>query len=253
MIKVEIGGTHYRVCSEWSDVTVQKASDLLKHRIPDSLKAVYDLAFTPMTGTVEDHVRAVEEKEQSISFEDQHKNIPLFFSRVIEALSDIPGEVLNKISVHSIKTIYHSYLRKFVEGVWYFPSEFQPMDLTSFEFDGETYYLPTSGNVFGEKVPLVDVTALEFCESADLQVYVSRMTADKDFSRIANIVSILCRPKGEKYNETVSLARAEKFKGLPMDIVWSVFFSLIRPSVILSQYGQISFLGEMAKEARQMN
>jgi len=252
MIDVKIHEVTYRVSSDWSDITIDQAASLLNLKMPDSLKAVYDIAMKPGELSPDQHAAKVQEVENAISLQDQHKNIPRYFSHVIEVLSNIPANILKQTDVNSIKTLYHMYLKQFVEGVHFFPV-MENKDISHFEFDGVKYWLPTDKVIFGQKVPMVDVTALEFAESADLMIYMTKLSQERDFTRAANMIAILCRPEGEPYDESTALLRAEQFKSLTMDIVWNVFFSLITPLVIANQYVQISFLEGLAKEKAVMN
>ena len=69
------------------------------------------------------------------------------------------------------------------------------------------------------------ISTIQFTEAADLDLYM-RDLDDKNYSVLANIVSIICLKEGEEYDEEVCLKRAEKFKDVTMDIAWDVFFYL---------------------------
>ena len=253
MIILKINEVMYSIASDWTDVTVSQAASLLNLKMPDSLKELYDIQMKPGDLTPEQHDFKISQAEDAMSLVDQYKNIPRYFSRVIETLSNIPAGVLRRVDVNSIKALYHTYVRKFVEGVHYFPADYQYKDIGSFEFDGVKYLLPVDKKIFGQAVPMVDVTALEFSESADLMIYMARLSKDRDFSRVANMVSILCRPEGEQYDEGIALQRAEQFQNLTMDVCWNVFFSLITPLIIANQYVQISFMDGLARERVRTN
>lgn len=248
MLTIDINGTNYNVCDAWGDITIERADRLLKLRLPDGLRDVYNVAFNPGGMTPEEHEQKVAEVTERMSFDDQYHNVPKYMFRVVELLSDIPVDVLKKVDVMSVRTLYHSYLRKFVEGVNYQPTDYEPPSIEHFDFEGVRYYLPTSKNILGVNVPCIDMTALEFAESTDLMSQLARADGEKDFTRYANVISIMCRPDGEPYDEGLALARAERFKGLTMDVVWSVFFSLIRPFVILNQLEQTYFLLDLMEE-----
>lgn len=248
MISVKVGGKDYRVKNEWKDITIQEASNVLGITIPDSLKKCYDVSFQSASLSEEEYNKKMDEVTREISIEDQFKAIPRYFSEIIEVLSDIPHEVILLSDVVSIKALYHSYLKHIVEGMYFTPTNYKLSDITFFDFEGERYYLPTNKTVFGKPVPMADISALEFTESADLLIHVSAMTKDRDFARVANLIAILCRKEGEKYDEKISLERAEKFKALTMDVTWNVFFSLIAPLVIV---GQSALIASLEKEVQK--
>jgi hypothetical protein len=251
MVLIKINGKDYRVADSWADITISQAAALLTLSMPESLKSVYSAALNPGGLLGDMHTARIQEAEQAISVEDQYKNIPLYFSRVTETLSDIPVDVLRTVNVNSIKTLYHTYLKTFVEGMHFSPEATQFENIGKFTYNGTEYHLPTNKEIFGQKVPLVNISALEFAESSSLMISLVKMGEDKDFTQAANLISILCRPEGEPYNEDVCLQRAEQFKGLTMDICWSVFFSLITPLVILGQCAQISMLEGLIKEEKE--
>lgn len=253
MVTVKVNGAGYRVASEWSDITISQAGALLDITLPDVLRKIYALYRNEEGLKDEEIMERIEQAGESISFEEQYKGLPKFYSRVLEVLSDIPGDVLNRTDVISISTIYRTYLSQFIDGLWVRPA-YEHREITFFDFEDRRYYLPEDREVFGTVVPMVNITALEFTESADLMIQATRMGTDRDFRRIANLISILCRPKNgderETYNEVVCLARAEKFLELKMDVAWDVFFSLITPLIIAGQYVQICSLEEMIEESK---
>jgi len=90
---------------------------------------------------------------------------------------------------------------------------------------------------------MIDVSALEYSESADLMTAFSSLSGGaKDYSRLPMLVAILCRPKGEPYDEEAAIQRSETFESLTMDVVWSVFFSLSIPAIISRQFDQTYLL-----------
>jgi hypothetical protein len=250
MIDVKINGTGYQICTAWGDITIAQAAALLALKMPDSLYKVYLLAIRPGELTPEENNARIAQAEKEISLEDQHKTIPAYFLQVVNLLSNIPAPVLMQIDVNTIRTVYHLYSKRFVEGVHFFPADYKHENIASFDFQGHTYKLPTSKLVFGRETPMADLSALEFTESADLMIHISNMSADRDFSRTANIVSILCRPEGEPYNENVCIARAEQFKELPMNVCWNVFFSLIEPLHMYAQFIQLYSIVEQERANR---
>ena len=86
---------------------------------------------------------------------------------------------------------------------------------------------PSSKTVLGVSIPFYNESALAFAESADMELFAEDMAGGR-YKWATNIISILCRPEGEKYNEQRSLERAEKMGELTMDIFWDVFFCSIK-------------------------
>lgn len=112
---------------------------------------------------------------------------------------------------------------------------YQPKEFEKFEFEGVEYRMPLSINDgFGGVMPMAEVTAEEWAESNDL-----RIASNNPIEYAHLIVAILCRPEGEKYNESVARERAEKFKQLPCSLAFDVFFcKFVRMSTFLALTGQ---------------
>lgn len=242
MITAKIKDNHYQICHEWSDLTIERAARLHAIKMPESLYNCYEVAITSASMPKEKAEKRIATAETQITIEDQHKNFPRYFGEVLCCLSDVPPDMISKIDVLSIKAVYHTYLKQFVEGVHFIPSNYRPNEITGFEFMGERFELPSDTEIFGERVPMVNVTALEFAESAHYMITITTLQQAKDFAQIANLIAILCRPEGELYNEETVLKRAREFRGLPMTTTWDVFFSLIVPLIIYGQSAQTSSL-----------
>ena len=103
----------------------------------------------------------------------------------------------------------------------------------------------------GVEKPFFDRTAIEFTECADLELF-SKSFAGGKFEVAPNIISIICRPKQEKYNAAVCLLRADGFSELTMDTVWEVFFCFQKHINLSEQITAISLI-EKAIKVRQAN
>lgn len=242
MLLTTVNGQEFEICESWHDVTIEKAVELYNVKLPEKLADIYKVMYySPISQ--EEKVAVISDLQGKITDEDLYKHFPSFYAKVLEILSDIPHDIIKKTDVISVKSIYITYLQKFVEGVMFFP-EFDYSPIKSFRFRDVEYFLPVSREVFGVDVPMVDVTALEFTESADMLSAVSSL--QKDISKLATLVAILCRPQGEAYDEQTTIQRTKEFQDLPMDVVWSVFFSLAVPLIIWQQSAAMYSLRKVA-------
>lgn len=106
---------------------------------------------------------------------------------------------------------------------------YEPKGLEKFEHNGVEYYLPRlTADGFGGLLPMADETAESWAESNDLH-----LACANPYKYMPLIVAILCRPKGEAYNEQVARERAEGFKQLPAYIAFEVFFCKLMQQGIL--------------------
>ena len=90
-------------------------------------------------------------------------------------------------------------------------------DQGKFRCGDETLCFPKSERTFdGACIPLCDVSALQWCEAADLYL------ADK-WEYAPLIVAVLCKGDESEYMEPVVKRRAESMKNCPMSIITDLF------------------------------
>ena len=233
MIAAKIGGAQYMIPSEWEDITIRQAVGVLEIPMPESLMRIYREAAgrnenDPAWGD------RMEKLYSEIPEEDIHKHLPEYRMKVLSVLCEIPEEVLRKTNTFSITSAYNIYMMGFENGLHFLPTDYKPELIDGFTFEGIRYCFPKSRKMFSDLIPMFDATAIEFTESADLMIGLSKL--QKDFRKAALLIAILCRPDGERYDEATALNRADRFLGLPMSVVWDVFFSLITQSAILKAF-----------------
>jgi hypothetical protein len=207
MIVIAIGDKDYNLPTSWSEITLSRCVELARlcDDMPDGLRKLYAAS-------------------EPLDDECEVKYSPEWYGRVISLLAEVPVELMSQCQWYDRTVIYRQYLEKIVLECMASPNEVE--QITTFTHNGTEYHLPMSApSMSGDQIG-ANVTTIEFTECADLEIY-SRQLKGGKLEVMANIVSILCRPKGEKYNEQVSLIRAKEFASLPMSTVWSVFFSLV--------------------------
>ena len=247
MYIISVNGTNYKCLESWREMTVAKAIEIqqILDDIPTLIRELYDLHVSKSDTRDED----INKLHAKISVEDRIKIFPLFYGEIIRVFTDIPGEVMSQIMWDMRTEFYKAYCEKLVLGLLY--GDYSNIkNIESFEFRDvdkpliiETYILPTSDHALAnpdkseqkmESKPMANTQTIEFTEVADLEIYGEQGTGGK-YQVAANIISILCRPKGEVYDEKTSLRRADIFMDLTMDIVWEVFFCIHQLSTISSQ------------------
>lgn len=200
----------YKIPENWDEITLSKAIEIFTIPLPEKLKEYYDL-------------KLAQKEIVGISQKDLIKTFPTYYGKVLECFG-VPKNVVNKISPIDRSAFYNTYLMEFVLGLHYSPNyEIRKVGYIDY---GERLYMPDFKNVLGQEIPMGYATALEFAEMADLQIYAQDLAEGK-YKVAANIASIMCRPKGEPYDEGVCLKRAGKMVDMKMSDVWEVFFCLI--------------------------
>lgn len=218
MINITINNEQFKVCESWQDVTIRQAANVFRlcDSMPDKLKRLYQALIDK---------EGVDEIVDTFTDEDRIKAHPEFYGRVMCELSDVDSITVNKILWHDRTAFYHQYIEKFIIGLLHHPFDFQQTEESYFRFKGRKYMYPQDKVVINDRRPMGEADTIEFAESADLELASRKMSGGK-YEVAANIVSILCRPEGEAYNEQTSLKRAEQFHDLPMTVFWQVFFCL---------------------------
>lgn len=222
--------------------------DTVKASMPDKLSTIYTLQTQKKT-TVQQE--ALEEAYKELNNADMRKHFPRFYGICLEALSDIPSDVMERVLWDDRTATYKQMAEHFVLGMM-FGDYSQIENIKEIEFNEETLLLPITDKVLNMTIPMAGEPIITFTEAADLQIYSEDMAGGK-FGVAANIVSILCRPEGEAYNEKVSLKRAEGLKELTMDKVWEVFFCITQQVTISKQNTLISSLEARLNRLKEQN
>ena len=225
MVDFRIDKKKYQFPSTWGDVTIKDATRLhqLCKSIPDKLKEKYDIILSSSNNNqAEDEVRKWIE---SCDADDTVKEFPMFYGKVILSLSNVPEDIIDYTTIESRLHIYTRYLEKFVLGAMYNGVGYDHAGITSFDFKGNEYLLPSTKRMGELLIPMESISTVQFCEASDLMAMIGKQ--NEGFKYSAYIVAILCLTKGEVYDEDKILERSKEFEDLPMDIVWEVFFCLV--------------------------
>lgn len=228
MLVVDID-KRYHVRDTWSDVTLSDAIAIhgMFGDMPNKVREVY-------ISILEGDVDAARDIYMGLTDEEMNKVFPDWYAAVIAALSDIPLEVLLKTDAMQRTSLYTIHLEPLVVALMRAPGDYPVKEIKHFDHHGVRYYLPEKGMVLGgDGLPGVKLTAVQYAQSADLMARLVEMDRG-GWALMANVISILCLPKGEKYDEQTSLKRADVFEDLPMSVVWEVYFFIYRSLTRLS-------------------
>lgn len=284
MLHLTIAGADYLSREKWSEIKLREAAELavlLHKEMPAKLRELYALYAKRKSETDEETNKEIEALQASFTDEELIKTFPAFYGSVMAKLTDIPEDVISKVTSGHRAAFFNKYCFPFVFGLLHHPTNYEYKRIPWFEFGKQRYYLPEYKQYPGEERPMVDRTAIEFTEAADLELFSKELEGGK-FERAANIIAILCRPKVidpalknlepekhmkkliamkgkgkeqylmlEPYDEQTCLKRAEEFAELTMDIVWEVFFCCMELSILSIQNTAISFLRQEAQRLQR--
>jgi len=215
MTKIEINGEHYNAKTNDHDVLLKDAIAISKVKLPKNLRKFYEYLTDPEKG------------QPKFNNTDIQTRLPKYAKKIIKILTDIPDDILDKISPEDRLTIYKECLEDEVFSILYEGCKHTVVGLEKFTHNGIEYVLPESTEIMGVERPMYKEPFITWSEADDLLKSCNQIISGK-LEAAKHIVSIIARPEGEKYDEATSLKRADSFLDLPMFVVWEVFFCTLK-------------------------
>lgn len=230
MKKVIIGEFIFNLKSEWEDISLSDFVAICKIKMPQKLLAMY------MNAEDKEKWEAV---FNEVTYEDNEKNFPEYFGKLLAILSDIPQPIIDLIQADQRTELFNQYLFPFAySSVTDYPvilnegkSElYQPKEMKTVKYKGQTYYFPETLNINGLDSPLANEEIISFTEASSIMTTWNKLS-EHGAEYAAMIPAIYLRKKNEKYSEKLVMERKKLFEGLSMDVVWSLFFYIIGRAV----------------------
>jgi len=228
MLKIDVKGVKYDLCNEWHDLTLAKFRELISIEMPAKFKSKWQ-ALLKQDDTL------YSELNKQITYKDIVKGFPAYYGQVLKFCSTIPQEIVDQIAWEVREQLFNEYLIKFsITGLADLPQDRDesglfPYDaklIESFEFDGETFFLPKSLERGGNITTLIDESIVTFSEASDIEIALHEWS-EKGIDAMSQVIAVYCLKEGEKHSDKLVIERTEKFKDLPMDHVWEVFFCIV--------------------------
>lgn len=192
MVSIKINGKRYRVYNLWTDLEIKHWIELGKlgpHKLHD----------------------------------------PQYWDSVIPIFSDIPSELIKKISREDKRVLYYNYgMRDFCAGLWDWGDlKWKPMGTSHFYWRGIKWYLPESLEIGDRVVPGWKLQTRYVTEISNLM-----RAFDSDRESNVKLLPLLAAhfitpDRDEQYNEATIAQRAQLFRELPLTPALEVFFSII--------------------------
>jgi len=201
MVVISVNGNDYKVKTSWDEVTAKEAIRVSKIEVPHSI----------LTGEV--------------TKADQIKNLPAYYGKVLEVLSNIPSDVIDKIQWSERTVFFNEYLKHFIVDLASMPDNIKPIE--KFEFKGKTYYLPKNKTLGDNKIPYFFMDTMTFTESANFTMVAEDLKTGINDNFLI-VIATLAKEKDEIYTEENTVNKSILFQDLPMSIVWGVFFCIIQ-------------------------
>tara|TARA_R100001594_G_scaffold64524_1_gene98824 strand:+ start:2527 stop:3198 length:672 start_codon:yes stop_codon:yes gene_type:complete len=201
MLVFSAGEHEFTVPEEWSEITLEKYAVFID--------AVNEL-----------QKKLKEDDNEDIGFYQIVLEYREYFNKLFHTFTGIEPSIIDRIKADNIYTTY-MYIMNFLKE-----PEYNKID--SFTFKKKKYYLPKSKvDYFGNEIEMAEASFGEVVEAMQIQE-MDKSFQENNFKVLPYQIAMLCRRKGEDYNDQIVKERAEVFKDLPMDVVWQVAFFLIR-------------------------
>ena len=201
MLVFSAGEHEFSVPEEWSEITLEKY-------------AVFIDAVNELQAKLKD------DKNEDIGFYQIVLEYREHFNKLFQTFTGIEPSIIDRIKADNIYTTY-MYIMNFLKE-----PDYNKID--SFTFKRKKYYLPKSKvDYFGNEIEMAEASFGEVVEAMQVQE-MDKSFQENNFKVLPYQIAMLCRRKGEDYNDQIIKERAEVFKELPMDVVWQVAFFLIK-------------------------
>jgi len=192
---------------EWKDITVKYWGEL---------STIIKKHYSSANEQVESNKKNTHELLKNPLMADLIKDNPLNDSQVLKMNADIFSYITG-LTKEETSLIDVSKITQVISLINKLTEEYKPKGLRSFEFEGEEYLFPSE---FFRKSTYGD-----FIESTQLDMYIKDMENGR-FDVLPEQMAILCRRLNEEYDEEAISDKAEKFRGLTMDVIWEFSFFL---------------------------
>jgi hypothetical protein len=240
MLKATFGHISFSIIDRWSEITLDKFIRLSEIEMPDKLVKLYNLSAKLASCEKSEFETVQKEWDQvndSITFEDNVKNFPEYYGKVIELFSTISSDGLDFLSSEIREQLYSTILKPFVLSMLYINpldinrkgelKPYTPASMDSFIMNDVKYCFPKTISVLGQKVYFSQEPIVSFVEACDIDISTNGLI-NEGIKKLPLFMAVYCRPEGEKYNEQKTFERVDLFKSVSMDIVWSLFFCIGR-------------------------
>jgi len=201
---------------EWKDITVKYWGELAT-----IIKKHY-------TNATEEDKRKEENKHHLLKsplMQDFNKDVKLTDTQTLKMNADI-FSYISGLTKEETALVDVKQINKVLSLINKLTEEYKPKGTRSFDFEGETYFFPSEffkKNTYGD-----------YIESTQLDMYIKDMENGR-FDILPQQMAILCRKIDEEYDDDKIAEKADKFKGLTMDIIWEFSFFLTQQTVKLAK------------------
>lgn len=208
-LNFKLNGINYRVPAGVEEIKIGRFIRYIKTVVQEWAPELDKVLEIEEGETIEGNFNKLSKLEKS--------NCYTFYAKVVSFWTGAPLKELSKMNVKQLE-IYFFYI-EFMFGNFKANEQFAGFEIKGIE------YLPPAEH-------MRQSTLIEFAEAAQFQENLKELKAG-NYAAILDVMAVLCRPKGEEYNEKNNGERKRLFSSLSLDNAINVGFFLIRLSDIL--------------------
>jgi len=210
---IKINEKEYQI-KDWDVLTIAEAQQLTDIELPKKMKKLYQAKDE----------KEYEEAQKKITANDEIE-FGEYAGEVLRIMSDIPDDLIDYMQYYDRNDLYEYHCREKIVSLLSDIPLYEPKGMKSFKLNGDVFHFPKGLKIFDKYLPNHSEKSLTFVEG---QAIFKAYMETKDKGNIAMLIAVYCRPKGEQYDEKKTIERAEKFKSLPMEVAWELFFYIYK-------------------------
>lgn len=219
----KLNGVLYNIPSSVAAVSIGKYIKYLNDVFQDCPEELNEVCNIDEGQTLSGNFEALETPVKKKCYE--------YFIKVVSYWTNAPETDLKTLDLKTLELAFWSI--EFLFG------SFVPnADFVGFDIKGINYFLPAEN--------MKQSTLIEFAEAAQYEENLKDLKAG-NYIAILDNMAILCRPKGEQYDESKNAERKKLFYNLGLDVGLNVCFFLSKLNVSLIQTLTIYSLLEKQK------
>jgi hypothetical protein len=212
----------YSFFNTWEDISIKRASNIVKLPIPALLKKIYD------------HLdkKEFEELKRVVGYE----NCVNYYKKVMFELTDIPKELIDVAP--DVNVI--NFCNEYTVSLLYQLSRFSPIEFKECKKWGKLE-IPKGKKILSETRPFNDVSANLFCELSDMGSDI----------KTAHVFCALMLSKSSKNIEEIT-KNAEVIEDMSMDVYWNCLLAFAETHLHIRKIYPDLFKGKAEKKRKSM-
>ena len=210
-ITFKLDGVQYATPNNIKKVKIVKYLKYLSKVFKFCPKVLNDVCILDEGETIEGNFNKLSQQDKKTCYD--------YYIKVVSFWTGAPEQKLKSLDLKKLELAFW--------GIEFLFGGFTPNpDFVGFEVDGIEYLLP--------KEHMAQSTLIEFAECAEYEEKVKEYNSGNHYAML-DLMAILCRPKGEEYDEHKNPERKRIFGALSLDVGLNVCFFLNRLNITLGQ------------------